>query len=104
MFVNGISWKTIALLVATQTTIVPEQYVYTYVFIMIPLICFINEAGHRKVDFIYAFLFAALFSMPPVLGGRGRLMVFIWAVLLIMLFADELTIFIKQARNHAEKI
>lgn len=104
LFINGISWKTIALLVATQTTIVPEQYVYTYVFIMIPLICFINEAGHREVDFIYAFLFAALFSMPPVLGGRGRLMVFIWAVLLIMLFADELIFFIKQARNHAEKI
>ncbi|MDE6387681.1 MAG: DUF2029 domain-containing protein [Lachnospiraceae bacterium] len=76
MFADGINWKTLTLLTATQTMIIPEQYVYTYVFVMIPLICFLNEAGKRRIDYLYAFLFAALFTMPPILRGgaeAGRL-------------------------------
>ena len=93
LFADGVNWKTVTLLMATQTTIIPEQYVYGYVFIAIPLICFLNEAGKRKIDCVYAALFAALFTMPPLSvsgGGRGRLMVWIWAALLILVSADEL--------------
>lgn len=71
LFIDGINWKTVTLLMATQTTIIPEQYVYGYVFIAIPLVCFLNEAGKRKVDYVYAVLFAALFNMPPVLFFGG---------------------------------
>lgn len=79
IFVDGINWKTITLLMATQTVMIPEQYVYTYVFIMIPLICFLNEAGKRKIDYAYAVLFSTLFTLPPIFeGGRGRLMVWMW--------------------------
>ncbi|MCM1040097.1 MAG: glycosyltransferase 87 family protein [Ruminococcus sp.] len=96
LFADGVNWKTITLLMATQTAIIPEQYVYTYVFILIPLIYFLNEAGHRKVDQIYAALFAALFTLPPILGGRGRLMVWIWTFLLILVSADEFLFIIKK--------
>lgn len=103
LFIDGINWKTVTLLMATQTTIIPEQYVYGYVFIAIPLVCFLNEAGERKVDYAYAVLFAALFTMPPVsfFGGRGRLMVWIWAILLIAVSVDEIRIIfhIKQAKG-----
>lgn len=79
LFADGINWKTITLLMATQTVMIPEQYVYTYVFIMIPLICFLNESGKRKIDYAYAVLFSSLFTLPPIFkGGRGRLMVWIW--------------------------
>lgn len=91
LFIDGINWKTITLLMATQTVIIPEQYVYTYVFIAIPLVCFLNEAGGRKLDYVYAILFAALFTLPPtsLFGGRGRLMVWVWAILLIVVSVDE---------------
>lgn len=92
LFADGINWKTIALLTATQTTIIPEQYVYTYVFIIIPLILFLDEINKRKIDYVYAVLFACLFTMPPLLGGRGRLMVWIWTILLIMVSVDELVL------------
>lgn len=92
LFVDGVNWKTITVLMATQTAIIPEQYVYGYVFIAIPLVCFLNEAGERKIDYVYSVLFAALFTMPPLplFGGRGRLMVWIWAILLIVVSVDEL--------------
>lgn len=96
LFADGINWKTITFLMATQTTIIPEQYVYTYVFIIIPLIYFLNESGYRKSDYIYAVLFAALFTMPPILGGRGRLMVWIWAIMLVMVSVDEVLFLVKK--------
>lgn len=79
LFVDGINWKTITLLMATQTVMIPEQYVYTYVFIVISLICFLNEAGRRKIDYVYSVLFSSLFTLPPIFKGeRGRLMVWMW--------------------------
>ena len=96
MFVDGINWKTITLLMATQTMIIPEQYIYTYVFVMIPLICFLNEAGKSKIDWLYAALFATMFTAPPILGGgRGRLIFAIWMFLLAIVSVDEIIAIIK---------
>lgn len=101
LFADGINWKTITLLMATQTTIIPEQYVYTYVFIAIPLVCFLNEAGGKKLDYVYAVLFSALFTMPPApfWGGRGRVMVWIWTILLIVVSVDEVIFLVKKKRS-----
>ena len=96
LFADGVNWKTITLLMATQTTIIPEQYVYTYVFIIIPLICFLNEAGKRKIDYVYALLYAVMFTMPPIIGGRGRMIVWTWMFLLIMVSVDELIFLIRK--------
>lgn len=92
VFADGINWKTLTLLMATQTMIIPEQYVYTYVFIVIPLISFLKEAGKRRIDYLYAFLFAALFTMPPVvsIGGRGRQIFWIWMLILVIVSVDEI--------------
>ena len=103
LFADGVNWKTITLLMATQTTIIPEQYVYTYVYIIIPLIHFLNESDHRKSDYIYAVLFACLFTMPPIWGGRGRLMVWIWAIILVMISADEALFLIKKGHKSVQK-
>lgn len=100
LFLDGVNWKTITILMATQTAILPEQYIYAYVFLMIPLVCFLNEAGQRKLDVIYAALFAALFAMPPLVGGRGRLPVWIWTGILFLVSADEL-IFLLRKRKAA---
>lgn len=101
LFVDGINWRTLTLLMATQTMIIPEQYIYTYVFIMIPLVCFLNEAGKNKIDYLYAFLFAVMFTAPPVIegGGRGRLIFWLWMILLVVVSADEIVFLIKKKKN-----
>lgn len=100
LFADGINWKTVTLLMATHTLILPEQYVYTYVFIIIPLIYFLNEAGRRKFDYAYAVLFAVLFTLPPIfIGGRGRLMFWTWIALLLIVSADEAVSLIKLKRE-----
>ena len=40
--VLGGGWKTIALLTSTHTILLAESYVYTYVFIAIPCVLFLN--------------------------------------------------------------
>ena len=103
LFIHGVNWKTITLLTATQTILIPEQYVYTYVLIIIPLIFFLNAGDKRKIDYVYAALFAALFTMPPIIGGRGRIMYFIWMLILIMVSVDEFTFLIKFLKKDAKK-
>ncbi|MCM1121870.1 MAG: glycosyltransferase 87 family protein [Eubacterium sp.] len=99
LFMDGVNWKTLTLLTATQTMILPEQYIYTYVFIMIPLVCFLNEAGRNKLDYLYAVLFAALFSAPPVGGGRGRLNFWIWMILALTVSVNEIVFFIRKRKT-----
>lgn len=100
LFIRGVNWKTITLLMATQTAIIPEQYVYGYVFIAIPLIWFLNENDGRKLDHVYSVLFAALFTLPPISlsWGRGRVMVLVWAVLLVLVSIDEILCLIQSKR------
>lgn len=100
VFVEGSNWRTLTLLVSTQTMIIPEQYVYTYVFIVIPLICFLKEAGKRRIDYLYAFLFAALFTMPPIVdgGGRGRQTFWIWLLIYVIVSLDEMVVLVKKRK------
>lgn len=97
LFADGVNWKTITLLTATHTIILPEQYAYTYVFIAIPLICFLNETNKLKIDYIYAVLFALVFSIPP-LGrlGSGREIYYVWLTLLLIVSVDELVFLIRK--------
>ncbi len=103
VFADGINWKTLTLLMATQTMIIPEQYVYTYVFIAIPLICFLKETCRRRIDYLYAVLFAALFTMPPVIkeGWRGRQTFWIWMLILAIVSVDEIVFLIRKRRMKA---
>lgn len=99
LFADGINWKTLTLLAATQTTIIPEQYAYTYVFAIIPLVCFLNESGKRRIDYLYAVLFAAMFTMPPFFGGRGRLIFWIWMLILVIVSVDEIAFLIRKRKD-----
>ncbi len=105
LFTDGVNWKTITLLTATQTVIIPEQYVYTYVFIAIPLVLFLDENVKSQWEYIYAVLFAALFTLPPVVsrGGRGRQMCFIWVVILILVSIDEIYTLAARRRSRYSK-
>lgn len=61
LFADGINWKTITLLMATQTMTIPEQYIYTYVFIMISLVFFLmKQAGEKST-------ICMRFFLPPCL-------------------------------------
>lgn len=93
LFVNGVNWKSIVLLTATQTIIIPESYVYTYVFIVIPLIMFINDGNKRKIDYVYAILFALVFTIPPFLKIQSAVFIGIyvsWIVLLLLVTIEEI--------------
>lgn len=97
LFADGVNWKTITILTATHTIILPEHYIYTYVFIAIPLICFLNETNKLKIDYIYAVLFALVFSIPPLGGGGGAHGIYhAWLTLLIIVSVDEIVFLIRK--------
>ena len=106
LLINGVNWKTIALLTSTQTMIIPESYVYTYVFIAIPLIMFFNENGKRRIDNVYAVLFALVFTIPPFLEIQSAVLIGIyisWVLLLFLISIDELIVLRKKIAENRLK-
>lgn len=95
-----ITWKTIALLTSTQTIIIPESYVYTYVFIVIPCVFFLKETAsfpvsekYRKLDYLYAILFACVFTVPffPLLHFRVLFAMYAcWVSLLLLISVEKI--------------
>lgn len=99
LYTDGVNWKTITLLTATQTIIIPQSYVYTYVFIVIPLILFMNEGSTRKIDYIYAILFSLVFTIPPFLKIQSAVLIGIyisWIVLLLLVTIEEIRLIVRK--------
>lgn len=68
---NRLSWKSIALLSSSLVVVVNLCYPYTLVYFTIPLILFIADLNKKKQyslgDYIYAVLFAMIFTTYPFL-------------------------------------
>jgi hypothetical protein len=75
VFQKGFTWRSVALLLSTHTIIIPESYMYTYVFIVIPCVMFLNAMNEKdkysKLEYIYTLLFAFIFTMPPFGSGEN---------------------------------
>jgi hypothetical protein len=102
MFREGFNWKSVALLISTHTIIIPESYLYTYVFIAIPCVFFINSMNEKEkysfIDYVYALLFALVFTCPPLgIGEFGsttavyRIYV-TWIVMLLLITMESLIV------------
>lgn len=100
---NEINWKSIALLTSTQTIIIPESYVYTYVFIAIPCIEFLNSLETKecfeKMDYLYAFLFALVFVAPSIIFIQSGVLIgiyFSWIILLMLISIEKVVILVNR--------
>jgi hypothetical protein len=100
MFREGFNWKSVSLLISTHTIIIPESYLYTYVFIAIPCVLFLNSMNEKNkynfIDYVYAILFALVFTCPPLgMGTIGnatavyRIYV-IWIILLLVISIESM--------------
>lgn len=102
LFTEKVNWKSLVILTATNTIILAESYLYTYVFITIPLIAFLNQKkeNYEKMDFVYATLFAFIFTLPPysldVEGAIFRGIYMSWIALIALVSLEKL---LKIARN-----
>ena len=105
-----VTWKTIAMLSSLCTIILRESYLYTYVYLAIPLLFFLNECAERdytkwkKTEYLYAVLFALVFTIPPirrnVVGGVLIEMYFCWIAILDMISAEKISsFFVKKDRG-----
>lgn len=97
IFSEGVTWKSIALLTSTQTIIIAESYVYTYVFIVIPCIYFLNSLHERgrenKINYIYAVLFAFVFTIPPLVNIQSGVLIGIyvsWISILLLISLEKI--------------
>lgn len=96
LFSEKITWKSIALLTSTQTILLAESYVYTFVFISIPLCFFLNMLNKKKVytwsDYLYAMLFALIFTCPPVadrVSGVTKGLYLAWIAMLLLISLEK---------------
>lgn len=96
LFIEKANWKSIALLTAINTIVLPESYLYTYVYISIPLLFFLNEKRNewKKIDYFYAVCFACVFTCPPysleVEGAIFRGIYFSWILLIAVIFSEKI--------------
>lgn len=95
-FSEGITWKTITLLTSTQTIIIAESYVYTYVFIVIPCMFFLNYVNEKRetkiMNYVYAILFAFVFTIPPLINIQSGVLVGIyvsWIAILLLVSIEK---------------
>ncbi len=84
-YTEKVNWKVLALFTSLQTIIIPESYVYTYVFIAIPLFCFLKENNSAKMDIVYAVLFALVFTCPPLINIQSAVFIGIYVSWIAML-------------------
>lgn len=96
LFTEGITWKSIVMMTSTHTILLAESYVYTYVYIVIPCICFLNSINGRqdikKMDYIYAMLFALVFTLPPFINRQSGVIVGLylcWMAMLVLISAER---------------
>ena len=98
--------KTIALLTSTHTILLAESYVYTYVFIAIPCVLFFfvlnKQEKYRTMDYVYAVLFAGVFTIPPFVNIQSGVLVGIyvcWIGMLVLISLEEIVKIMKRGRR-----
>lgn len=104
IFTRQTDWKTITLLMSTQTIMIPEAYMYTYVYIAIAVVMFLNETreAYRTIDYIYAFFFATTFTAIPLTSATVALqfeMYTSWVIVLLLISADVMVELVKKVRH-----
>lgn len=63
-------WKSVGILSATLAIIPGFSFVYTLIFLAIPLIMFLNKVKKERIDIIYTLCFAAMFA--PCVFSLGQ--------------------------------
>lgn len=106
VFSEGVTWRSLAMLTSTQTIVIAESYVYTYVFIAIPCIYFLNEVNRKKhasrMDYVYAILFAFVFTLPPLVNIPCGVLIgiyFSWIAILLLISAEKVRRIVFQSKS-----
>jgi hypothetical protein len=108
------NWKKVLCLTIFMVAVPSFSYTYTLVFFALPVLLYLQEPSHRKIDFIYAVLFAGLF-IPLAFGEKQffpffdtgyplTLSVFVQMIsellLILMLGAEGLIKIVATVRRH----
>lgn len=102
-FLNKKSWQTIALLTSLMIIFVAASGTYCLVYWVIPFLCFMNDLyqrrEYRKLDYVYAVLFALVFAAYPVraLGSSGMLYAALY-LLIVLILADQTVLSVKRMK------
>ena len=105
---NKKSWQTIALLTSLMIIFVAASGTYCLIYWVIPFLCFMNELyqrkSYRKLDYVYAVLFALVFAAYPVraLGSSGMLYVALYLLIFVIL-GDQMILAIQSQRVRMRK-
>lgn len=93
-FIRGKSWKTITFLSSLMIVFVAASGTYCLIYCVIPFFIYLNEMGkkerYEKIDYVYAVLFALVFTAYPLkaFGSSGMLYISLY-FLLVVLIIDE---------------
>lgn len=94
VFIEKERWKCLVMIISYMTIIIPESYVYNYIFIVLPLIIFLNKKEeYKKMDYVYAILFALVFTCPPLVPISSGVMIgmyFSWIAILFLLSIEKI--------------
>lgn len=102
-FLNKKSWQTIALFTSLMIIFVAASGTYCLVYWVIPFLCFMNDLyqrrEYRKLDYVYAVLFALVFAAYPVrtLGSSGMLYAALY-LLIVLILADQTVLSVKRMK------
>lgn len=96
---EGVNWKVLAILMSTQTILIPASFVYNFVYLAIPIVYFLNSVNeeitqndreiHNGLNYVYAVLFAIAMTCPPIKPVPSCLFV-AWVVLLLTLSIENI--------------
>lgn len=123
---EGVNWKVLAILMSTQTILIPASFVYNFVYLAIPIVYFLNSMNKVDCDenadseaersirnlglipvggikekcygmnYIYAILFAIAMTCPPIKPVPSCLFV-AWVILLLIISLEYLTKILKKS-------
>lgn len=101
-FVSKNKWKSLMLFISPMVVYVSSAYRYTIIYFFLALICMLKEEGDGRtiLNYVYAFLFAMIFTIPVWAFGF-ELEHFLYGaiyVLLTVLLVDVLAGFIREMR------
>lgn len=98
VFVEKERWKCLVMIISIMTIIIPESYIYNYIFIVLPLIIFFNKKDEFcKIDYVYAALFALIFTCPPLVFISSGVMIgiyFSWIIMLLLVSVEKIKDFV----------
>lgn len=107
-FLNKKSWQTIALLTSLMIIFVAASGTYCLIYWVIPFLCFMNEMvrrkSYRKLDYVYAVLFALVFVAYPVqaLGSSGMLYAALYLLIFVIL-TDQVIVLLQGRKTRMRK-